>query len=488
MCKRSRVKLNPKKICFISCVNNSKEYDMALVYIHSLKIPDGYEIETIAIEHATSLASGYNQAMNQSDAKYKVYIHQDTFLLNENFLYDVISLFEKYPKLGMLGVLGAKAIPNLNEGWPPSDTYGTLYHTMRGKGMDFLPFNTVEQDFEKVLSIDGILMATQYDLRWQEELFNGWHFYDISQSLEFIKAGYDVGVPRQKNPWCFHDCGVLNTAGYEENRNIFLEHYDVDTLAKEYLLDQPSPKERYIELLKKTLLFEMWQEHEEDLFSNLMGHGKNVDPLKHQNGEIWPKTAHSMIGRMRMNNLQMCMETILEEQIEGDFIETGVWRGGACIFMQGFLQAEGIHNRKIWVADSFEGLPPPNEIKYPKDKGDQLHTFSYLAVSLEEVQRNFQKYDLLDTNVHFLKGWFKDTLPTAPIKKLSLLRLDGDLYESTMDSLNNLYHKVSKNGFIIIDDYILPTCQAAVTDFREEHHIQAPLIPIDNHSVYWRKP
>lgn len=192
-------------------------------------IPEGYEIETIAIENADSLTSGYNNAMKKSDAKYKVYLHQDNYILNNKFLYHVISLFEKYPTLGMLGVLGAKRIPGIN-GWPSSVAYGTLYHSMRGKGnVDLLRYKNVRNEIEKVLAVDGIIMATQYDLEWREDLFKGWHFYDISQSLEFIKAGYDIGVPRQRTPWCFHDCGVLKVDGYEENRNILLQQY------KEYI-------------------------------------------------------------------------------------------------------------------------------------------------------------------------------------------------------------------------------------------------------------
>ena len=246
--------------------------------------------------------------------------------------------------------------------------------------------------------------------------------------------------------------------------------------------------EMYIELLKKVILFEIWQDHEQDLYAGLVNQNPTVNPEKHRMGEIWPKIAHSMIGRVRMDNLQMCMDTVLKENIQGDFIETGVWRGGACIFMRGFLKVHGVDNRKVWLADSFQGVPAPNEAKYPKDKGGLgLHTLDYLRVSLEEVQNNFRKYDLLDETVQFLKGWFKDTLPIAPIEQLAILRLDGDLYESTMDSLTSLYDKVSNGGFIIVDDYILPTCEPAITDFRKARNIQEPLVRIDNHAVYWRK-
>ncbi|EEM08372.1 TylF/MycF family methyltransferase [Bacillus pseudomycoides] len=259
----------------------------------------------------------------------------------------------------------------------------------------------------------------------------------------------------------------------------------------------------YLELLKKAILFEIWQEHEIYLPTNVpipsdlnkfiqtnnlkLVHSTQPNPKNRQFGLDWPVIAHSMIGRVRLNQLHSAMETVIQENIAGDFIETGVWRGGSCIFMRGFLKSYDIQNRNIWVADSFEGLPAPNIEKYPQDAGDTLYTIDFLRVSLEEVQQNFKKYDLLDNQVKFLKGWFKDTLPSAPIQKIAIARLDGDLYESTMDSLINLYNKISPGGFIIIDDYFLPGCRAAVTDFCQQNNITEPLIQIDQHSVYWRK-
>lgn len=260
----------------------------------------------------------------------------------------------------------------------------------------------------------------------------------------------------------------------------------------------------YLELLKKAILFEIWQEHEQYLPTNvkiptelntfIQTHNlklvHQIQPNREQRkyGLDWPAIAHSMIGRTRLDQLHNAMTTVANENIPGDFIETGVWRGGSCIFMRGFLKAYNIQNRNVWVADSFQGLPAPNPEKYPKDIGDTLYTIDYLRVSLEEVQQNFKKYDLLDDQVQFLKGWFKDTLLIAPIKNIAIARLDGDLYESTMDSLTNLYHKISPGGFIIIDDYALPTCEAALTDFRKQNNITEPLIQIDHYGVYWRKP
>ncbi len=197
--------------------------------------------------------------------------------------------------------------------------------------------------------------------------------------------------------------------------------------------------------------------------------------------------AHTMIGTKRMDNIQQCIETVLEEDVAGDFIETGVWRGGATIFMRGVLAAYGIHDRIVWVADSFQGVPSPT---YPQDAGFDIskQVFPFLAVSKDEVAELFNRYELLDQQVKFLVGWFKDTLPTAPIKSIAVLRLDGDLYESTMDALNPLYAKVTTGGFIIVDDYYsCPPCKRAIDDFRIAQGIADDIIQIDDQSIFWRK-
>ena len=156
--------------------------------------------------------------------------------------------------------------------------------------------------------------------------------------------------------------------------------------------------------------------------------------------------------------------------------------------MRAALKAHGVKDRTVWVADSFEGLPAPNPEKYPVDAGLKLHEAEFLAVSLETVKNNFRRYGLLDDQVKFLKGWFKDTLPIAPIEKLAVLRLDGDLYESTMDALVNLYPRLSPGGYIIVDDYgAIYQCKKAVSDYRKKHNITEPIIKIDWAGVYWQK-
>jgi len=213
----------------------------------------------------------------------------------------------------------------------------------------------------------------------------------------------------------------------------------------------------------------------------------SYDAKSRNSGGDWPSLAHSMIGMQRMENVRNCAVTAVKDNVPGDFIETGVWRGGACIMMRGVLKALGDTDRTVWVADSFAGLPKPNAEKYAADKGDDHHQYDVLAVSVEDVKNNFRKYGLLDDQVKFLKGWFSETLPKAPIEKLSVLRLDGDMYESTMDALVSLYPKVSSGGFVVIDDYhAVPGCKQAVHDYLESKNISVSICEIDGTGVYWR--
>jgi O-methyltransferase len=205
-------------------------------------------------------------------------------------------------------------------------------------------------------------------------------------------------------------------------------------------------------------------------------------------GRDWPARAHTMIGLKRLASLRACVETVLDDRVPGDLIETGVWRGGTTIFMRAILKARGVTDRLVWVADSFAGLPPPDTARFPSDEGITLHLFSQLAVSLESVRENFRRYGLLDEQVRFLKGWFRDTLPTAPIRRLAVLRLGGDLYESTIQALDALYPKLSPGGYLIVDDYgNVAACRQAVHDYRAEHRVTEAIERIDWGGVFWRR-
>lgn len=221
-------------------------------------------------------------------------------------------------------------------------------------------------------------------------------------------------------------------------------------------------------------------------------HRDAFDRNKRLEGRDWPKNAHTMVGMARLDNLQHCLRRVLHDGVPGDLIETGVWRGGASIFMKALLEVFGASDRdaqrRVFVADSFEGLPPPNPELYPHDEGIDLYKAPQLAIPRRVVESNFRRYGLLDERVVFLEGFFADTLPHAPIEKLAIMRLDGDLYESTMDALVNLYPKLSAGGYCIVDDYgAIEACREAVHDYRRDHGITDEIVPVDWTGAYWRR-
>ncbi|SDE48746.1 glycosyltransferase [Sporomusa acidovorans] len=220
--------MNPHKICFITCVNDEEMYQESLLYINDLIIPDGFEIEIIKIKDAECITKAYNSAMRSSEAKYKIYMHQDVFIINKDFILNVIELFANQQDLGMIGVAGSEKIPPNGIWWEAKCNYGKVYDSHTGK-MQLLSFLPVNNDCQKVQCIDGLIMITQYDVSWRDDIFDGWHFYDISQSIEMMRAGYKVGIPRQTESWCIHDSGVANVSnGYETYRQVFLKEYSKD--------------------------------------------------------------------------------------------------------------------------------------------------------------------------------------------------------------------------------------------------------------------
>ncbi len=187
---------------FIFCANNERLIQESCRYIQALNLPAGFTLGIQAIKNSASMAKGYNEGMRGSDAKYKIYLHQDVNILNPNFCYDILTLFQKYPNLGIMGVLGAKQLPPNGIWWDAPQTCGKVYYFDQ-----LLLCNTeVSGEYESVQALDGMILITQYDLPWREDILTGWHFYDAAQSLEFIKAGYAVGIPRQTVPWCAHNC------------------------------------------------------------------------------------------------------------------------------------------------------------------------------------------------------------------------------------------------------------------------------------------
>lgn len=261
-----------------------------------------------------------------------------------------------------------------------------------------------------------------------------------------------------------------------------------------------SPEQRYLDLLKDMLTRKAFPESFDRIPRNRKtvwralrsaayeGINAMLSPAKMALVHSARFTGETMLDRERLDNIEQCIVDVIRNDVPGDVIETGVWRGGATILMKAVLDVYGATDRKVWVADSFEGLPPPKPDQFPADAGDVFWKQS-LGVSVDEVRANFRRYGLLDERVIFLKGFFSDTMPTAPIQSIAVLRLDGDMYESTYVVLDNLYDRVSPGGYIIVDDYgCVPACAQATEDFRKEHGISAPIVKVDWTGVYWQKP
>lgn len=215
--------MDSKKICFIMCVNNWDYANEALYFIQRLIVPNDYSMDVLTVEEATGMAAGYNEAMRASDAKYKVYLHQDVMIVERNFIQYMLDCFRN-ERIGMLGMAGAPTLDESKVMWN-CKRVGRIYNGNVYGMKDWL-IGEVDGAYQKVEAIDGLLMATQYDIPWREDVFRRWDFYDVSQSFEFRKEGYDVVVPHMDRPWCIHDDGFMNLKYYYEERNKLLREYN----------------------------------------------------------------------------------------------------------------------------------------------------------------------------------------------------------------------------------------------------------------------
>lgn len=246
--------MNHKKICFITCANDSALYDECLKYINNLNVPREFEVETLAIKDAKSITSAYNQAMKATDAEYKVYLHQDVFIINKNFIEDIIKIFNSNKKIGIIGMIGAKVIPTSAKWWEAFERFGMVYENHTGI-MKPLKFNEIKESYAEVKNVDGFLLVTNQNIPWREDIFTGWHFYDMSQCVEFTLKGYKIVVPKQETPWCIHDCGFVETTGkYDAYRKIFLDEYSKKIFPLVSILIPAYNKPKFLEIGLKSAL------------------------------------------------------------------------------------------------------------------------------------------------------------------------------------------------------------------------------------------
>lgn len=239
--------------------------------------------------------------------------------------------------------------------------------------------------------------------------------------------------------------------------------------------DLPSMRNHYLKTIKQAIRGIL----ETDDLSN-MNHPHNPHILK--------EYAYTHVSGEGMDTLLKLMNDVESRDIPGDFVEAGVWRGGLTIFMKAFLNAYQNYERTIWVADSFAGFP--EILNDPDTKTCNNQNLPWIVVSLETVKNNFKRLNLLDDRVQFLKGWFKDTLPQSSIEKIAILRVDGDLYDSTKDVLEALYPRLVIGGYVIIDDYdCYAGCNRAIEEYRTAHGITDPVFrqgPVCC-GIYWQK-
>jgi O-methyltransferase len=268
---------------------------------------------------------------------------------------------------------------------------------------------------------------------------------------------------------------------------------------------------RYLDLLKRALVNLIYPEHELQLryleakpAGDRLSVQRALRDLRYEDASTFKelvtgkhdgrnfrgavtRDAHTMVGLRRLKNIQWCAAQIFEAGTEGDFLEAGVCQGGASIYMRALQVAYGQEHRRMWVADSFQGLPPPrSEVDAGLDFTEER--MPWLAASLTAVQDNFRTYDLLSDHVRFVKGWFSKSLQGCEVERIALLRIDADLYESTRDVLQALYDRVAAGGFIIVDDYhAFRACRTAVDEFRTRRGIVDPLRRVDWTATYWQK-
>lgn len=242
-----RVDLNSKvilmddhKFCFILCTNNDLKLNECINYLKLLHVPEGYSTDIITVTDAKSMCSGYEEAMKSSDAKYKIYMHQDVYIVNRFFLDNILYIFNTDEKIGMIGIVGVPRMPYT----------GVMWQTFRVGAIipDFSKFNksTVNSLFPSpddklydVEAIDGLLMATSHDVDWREDLFDGFDFYDVSQSFEMRRHGYSVVVPVMTQPMVFHEDGViLDLSNYDKFRKKFLSEYNISDEIKRPVINE----------------------------------------------------------------------------------------------------------------------------------------------------------------------------------------------------------------------------------------------------------
>lgn len=219
--------MNENKIAFIICSNNDLYLSECLLYLEQLEVPEGIETDVLVIKDAKSMLLGMKEGVEATDAKYKIYLHQDVFILNKKMISDILMIFRSNHKIGLIGMVGLNKLPASGAWiWSPNRV-GNIY-TRGSEPTDYSQYRYKSEDgVVEVNVVDGLLIATSVDVEFRTDLFDGWDFYDVSLSLEMRRAGYKVVVPVQYSPWVMHDDGeVLSLFNYNKYREIAVKEYN----------------------------------------------------------------------------------------------------------------------------------------------------------------------------------------------------------------------------------------------------------------------
>ena len=520
-------------LSFVTCASNDHVLEANL--LASACLSEGSPHELALVKGCKSAAEGLNLGIERARSDWVLCLHEDVFLPKNWDLKLANKLEDGKRRFGPIGVAGIYGVgpvirqpstrePADGEVPPLCDLGAERFGWVTAPG-----FNLREKSQlpAQVSTLDELLLIVPRDTPLRFDPTLGFHLYGADLCLQAAERGLAVvaiEAPCKHNtrhtslPRAFLKSAEVFARKWQHRLPVATPCVIIDQAAQVWVLGQSNvtfgpvteatfesiaherePKigkrkvasmngsstavDRYLQLMQEILINAIYQDRAIDPWSPPV-----FDDRRRDGGLDWPHQALTMIGRTRLRSLRECCETVLKEGIPGDFVETGIWRGGASIMMAAVLAAYECTDRTVWGFDSFQGLPPPNEEQFPADRGDELYRFPQLAVSLQEVTENFRRVGLLSDQVTLVNGWFRDTVATATIEQIAVLRLDGDLYESTIQVLEALYSKLSPGGFCIIDDYgAMRSCKAAVDDFRRDQEITEPVVDIDGKGVLWRK-
>lgn len=440
--------MNSHKICFIYCVSQQEVLQESIRHISALHIPDGYEIEIISIPAAKSITSGYNKGMSESNAKYKIYLHQDVYITHRNFLMDMIRIFENNPQLGLMGVIGSAYVPPSGMWWEAGENYGQVYASHSGN-MELLAFNNSKEghSYQRVAAVDGLLMMTQSDISWREDLFPDWDFYDLSQCMEFARAGYEIGIPSQDTPWIIHDCGVANLSKYEENRIQFIREYYHD-IREEFIsyyekritefAHAPSSStevnlpliEKHSHEYKASLDPKIAIKKERCIIMDFNGKYQFSELL-----EIVKKTEGYL---MELEILGLLHLPLLVDHLAGEIVEIGTFKGKSALALGLSSQHLTTRKRPIHIIDPF--YHPALPVNYEED-----------------FDLNIRNADL-EPHILKIKKPSQEAYDDCPAQ-IAALFIDGDhSYDGVIHDIIHYASRVVPGGIIAFHDYSYTDC------------------------------